>query len=212
MNVDELPISQLRPAVWNSNEVEPEMMARLRESMTRFGLVENLVARPNGDGTYEVLSGNHRFQVLIELGVETVPCVVVDLDDAQARLLAQAMNHIRGEDNPGLRAEVLRQVLDSVPQYEVLRLLPETADGLQALVNLCEEDLATQLEAWQHAQAARLKLLQFRLTDTQSRLVHKAIDIAFQHHAEDLTGLPNARGAALYRICEDYLGTEDQPL
>ena len=212
MNVVDLPIRQLRPAEWNSNEVGPEMMARLRESISLFGLVENLVVRPIGKEFYEVLSGNHRLQVLADIGMETAPCLVVDLDDSRARLLAQALNHIRGEDNPGLRAEVLRQVLESVPQYEVLRLLPETADGLQALVNLGEEDLATRLDAWQAAQGARLKLLQFRLTDAQSRVVHQAVDRALQHHTDDQAGAPYARGAALHRICADYLETEGQPV
>jgi ParB family chromosome partitioning protein len=209
MNVVDLPIRQLRPAEWNSNEVGPEMMARLRESISLFGLVENLVVRRSGEESYEVLSGNHRIEVLADTGKETVPCLVVDLDDAQARLLAQALNHIRGEDNPGIRAEVLRQVLESVPPYEVLRLLPETADGLQALVNLGEEDLATRLDAWQQAQSARLKLLQFRLTDAYSRVVHQAVDRALQQHREDQAGIPNARGAALYRICAHYLETEE---
>ena len=207
MNIVDLPISQLQPAQWNSNEVEPEMMARLRESVTHFGLVENLVVRSLDSGIYEVLSGNHRLQVLAELRIETVPCVVIDLDDARARLLAQALNHIRGEDNPGLRAEVLRRVLDTVSQDEVLRLLPETADGLQSLVNLGEDDLATHLDVWQRSQAARLKLLQFRLTEASARVVYRAIDLALQQDAEDPARAPNARGAALHRICKSYLET-----
>ena len=212
MNVVGLPISQLQAAEWNSNEVEPEMMARLRESVSRFGLVENLVVRTMGKEAYEVLSGNHRLQVLADLKIETVPCVVVDLDDVRARLLAQALNHIRGEDNPGLRAEGLRRVLDSVSQYEVLRLLPETAGGLQALIHLGEQDLATHLEAWQRAQAARLKLLQFRLPNAHSRVVLRAIDHALQQHPEDQGTAPNVRGAALYRICKWYLEAEKQLL
>ena len=208
MRVVDLPISQLQQAEWNSNEVEPGMMARLRESVTRSSLVENLVVRRVGENTYEVLSGNHRLQVLSELKMQTVPCVVVELDDAGARLLAQALSHIRGEDNPGLRAEVLRRVLDSVSQEEVLNLLPETADGLQALINLGEEDLAAHLDAWQRSRGARLKLVQFRLTEARSKLVERAIARALQQHTEDQARVPNARGAALYRICKWYLETE----
>lgn len=210
MKVTDLPIHELRPADWNANEVQPEMMAHLRESITQFGLVENLVVRPLRKGVYEVLGGNHKLQILAELGVGKVPCFVVDLDDAHARLLAQAMNHIHGEDNAGLRAELLRRVLGSVSQEDVLRLLPGTPEGLQALVSLGEEDLAAHLQAWQQSRAARLKLLQFRMTEHHAQVVRRAVDLALQQHADDEAGVPNARGGALYRICKWYLQAGDR--
>ena len=40
------------------------------------------------DGTYEVLSGNQLLKVLREMGVTLVPCVLVDVDSADAKLLA----------------------------------------------------------------------------------------------------------------------------
>ena len=48
MKVTDLPIHELRPADWNANEVQPEMMAHLRESITQFGLVENLWSGRSG--------------------------------------------------------------------------------------------------------------------------------------------------------------------
>ena len=212
MKIVDLPISWLSPAEWNSNEVVRKMMVRLKESIIRFGLVENLVVRPLDKGLFEVLSGNHRLEILAGLGVETVPCMVVELDDARARLLGQALNHIHGEDNAGLRAEVLRRVLASVSQEEVLRLLPETPEGLQALVNLGEEDLAAHLEAWQRSQTARLKVVQFRVTQVHARVVHRAVDRALQQPDGGESKTPNVRGAALYRICKHYLEMEEQPI
>ena len=104
MKVIDLPLVQLREAPWNPNRMEPAVQARLRTSVSRFGLVVNLVVRPLDDDSYEVLSGNQRLHLLQELDYANVPCVVVDLDDASARLLAQALNRIHGEDDLGLRA------------------------------------------------------------------------------------------------------------
>ncbi len=111
MKIIELPIARLAGADWNPNNVDPAMRSRLTESLTRFGLVGNLVVRCLPDGLYEVLSGNQRLQVLAELGYTHVPCVVVDLDDSNARLLAQALNRIQGEDDLGMKAELIRHVL-----------------------------------------------------------------------------------------------------
>ncbi len=61
------------------------------------------MVRPIGNERYEVLAGNQRLRVLRELDVDSVHCVVVGLDDADARLLAQALNRIHGDDDLGLR-------------------------------------------------------------------------------------------------------------
>jgi ParB-like chromosome segregation protein Spo0J len=58
-----------------------------------------------------VLSGNHRLRVLRELGHETAPVVVVELGDAEARLLAQTLNRTRGSDDPRAYALLLEEVL-----------------------------------------------------------------------------------------------------
>ncbi|HZA25354.1 MAG TPA: ParB/RepB/Spo0J family partition protein, partial [Dehalococcoidia bacterium] len=110
MKVTELPLEQLKEAPWNSNQMAEAMLSRLRESLTRYGLVQNLVVRPLEGDCYEVLSGNQRLWVLRELQRSPVPCVVVGLNDAHARLLSQALNCIAGEDDLGLRAEMLKEI------------------------------------------------------------------------------------------------------
>ena len=84
MDVVDLPISQLVEAWWNPNRMDPVMLARLKKSITRFDLVDNLVVRKLEEDAYEVLSGNQRLRVLKKLAYSHVPCVVVDLDDADA--------------------------------------------------------------------------------------------------------------------------------
>ncbi len=83
--------------------------------------------------------------VLKELGVDPAPCVVVEADDANARLLAQALNRIQGHDDLGLQAELVREVLQSLPPEEVLSLLPDTAQSLQALSALGQQTMADYL-------------------------------------------------------------------
>ena len=60
MQIIELDLGLLKGVAWNPNQQDPATMGRLTESIYRYGLVQNLVVRPLGDGTYEVLSGNQR--------------------------------------------------------------------------------------------------------------------------------------------------------
>lgn len=211
MDITKLPLDLLREASWNANKMDNSMLSRLRTSIERYGLVENLVVRPDAAAYYEVLSGNQRLEVLRSMGVDPVPCVVVNLNDAEARLLSQALNRIQGEDDLGLKAELVREIIDELPQEEVLSLLPETVDSLQSLCSLGQETMATYLQNWQQAQAARLKHLQFQLTPDQLEMVVDVLDRLMPLARESQGDSPNARGTALYLLCLGYLEREGMP-
>jgi len=204
METIKLPLEVLREATWNTNQMDDAMMQRLRSSIKNFGLVHNLVVRPLGE-KYEVLSGNQRLKLLRELKVKTVPCVIVDSDDAHARLLAQALNHIHGSDDLSLRAELINQVMQSIPEEEILAVLPDTIESLKGMSSLSQETIAGYLQNWNRAQAARLKNLLFKLTKDQLQTIEKAIGQVLPEAKKLQSMSPNTRGTSLYLICKFFL-------
>ena len=139
-----------------------------------------------------------------------MPCVVVNLDDAQARLLSQALNRIHGEDDLGLRAELIREILRVIPEDEVLAILPETLGGLKGLTSLGQETIANHLQYWERARATRLRHLQFKLTVEQLETAETAIAQALPAASKMQGDSPNVRGKALYLICKAFLGKEQR--
>ena len=152
MNIVDLPLIQIEEALWNPNQMDEAMLRRLKESLSHYGLVEPLVVRLADNSKYETLSGNQRLKVIRDLGLTQVPCVIVDLDHKEARLLAQALNSIKGEDDLARKGELFRTILSQIPQDKVLSLLPETAESLKSLSAIGREDLAEHLRSWQQAQ------------------------------------------------------------
>jgi len=209
MEIVELPIEVLKEAPWNANQIDEAILQRLRTSIGKYGLVQNLVVRKVGDG-YEVLSGNQRIKLLREFKVTKVPCVVVSLDDGHARLLAQVMNHVHGDDDLGLRAELIREVMNVLPESEVLAVLPETIEGLKGMASMGQETVAGYLQNWEKARAVRLRNLIFKLTQEQLQSVEMAIDHILPEAKRQQGISPNAKGTALYLICKSFLDRENQ--
>ena len=205
MRVIELPTDLLREAARNPNQVDDAMLTRLKVSLSRFGVLENLVVRHIPDGYFEVVGGNHRLRLLKDLAYSTAPCVVIHLEDAGARLLAQALNRIEGTDDLALKAELVSEVLKRIPQEDVVRLLPETAASLQSLAALGEADLSLHLEAWERGRAARLNHMIFQLTQSQLQVVEEALDHILPEAKMAKGDSPNTRGTALYLLSRAYL-------
>ena len=205
MNIVELQVEKLREALWNPNTMDEATLNRLSESLSRYGLVEPLIVRPEEEGLYEVLSGNQRLKAINSLGFKSVPCVVLNLSDPDAMLLAQALNNLRGEDDQALKGNLIKAVLATIPENRVLSLLPETTESLKSLTSFDQTDLAQHLQAWELAQAAKLKHMGLQLTQRQLETVEEAINNMMPNVKEDNSGSPNKRGTAIFLLCKYYL-------
>jgi ParB family transcriptional regulator, chromosome partitioning protein len=205
MNIIELPISQLKEAPWNANQMDQATEDKLKESLRNFGLVQPLVVRSVGNSSYEVLSGNHRLRLLNDMHFTSVPCMVVSLDDARSMLLAETLNNLHGEDNLALKGSLLEKILADIPQDKVLSILPETATSLQSLSSLGQTDMAQHLKAWEESRSARLKHMQLQLTIPQLELVEEAIKAVMPE--VKILGLKsfNQRSTAVFLICKSYI-------
>ena len=208
MNVVEIPLDRLCAAGWSPNTMGATELAKLKTSVTIFDIVENMVVRPvdENSSAYEVLAGNQRLDIYREMGLEAAPCVVVNLNDANARLLAQTLNRLHGEDDLGLKAELVRTILAELPEAEVLKILPETPDSLHDLADLGEQDLAEQLRAWQQAQAARLKHLQFQLTESQLEIIEEALSRVLPLARQNMGDKPERQGHCPVRAMQGLSG------
>jgi ParB family transcriptional regulator, chromosome partitioning protein len=206
----EISLDKLQEAPWNPNREDASMLQHLEASIRRYGLVEPLVVRPAQDSHFEVLSGNHRLKILRSLGLDGTSCVIVDLNDQEARLLAQALNNIHGQDDLTDKGEVIRTVLSTIPADKVISLLPESLGSLQALSSLGQEDLTQHLQAWQRAQEIKLKHMILEFSDQQLKTVEEAIRLIL-HQAKPKDGNnPNSRSNAIFLLCKDYLDKRQQ--
>ena len=208
MKTIEIPATCLRSAPWNANQMDEVMLSRLKLSLALYGAVVPLVVRPLLEGEYEVLSGNQRLRAMKETGLGNIPCVIVNLADNEAMLLAQALNGIHGEDDVVSKAALFKKIKKTVPMSRILSLLPETTESLSALSQVGTADLARQLQIWEQTRSVRLRHMQLQLTGEQMVVVEKAVSHILTNSKDDSSANPNRRGNAIYQLCREYLEKE----
>jgi hypothetical protein len=92
MEVRDLPIKDLKFSDYNPREITEHDFASLKRSIQEFGFVEPVVVNKD----LEIIGGHMRVKAASELGMEVVPCMVVDLPPEKAKLLNLALNRISG--------------------------------------------------------------------------------------------------------------------
>ena len=96
MEVKERNISELIPAEYNPRYITPEALEQLKASIQRFDAVEPVLVNVHPDRKNIIISGHQRIKAAKSLGLETFPCVELNLDKDQERELNVRMNKNTG--------------------------------------------------------------------------------------------------------------------
>ena len=113
--VQQIPIGELFPFKNHPFKVlDDDSMSDTVESVKQYGVLSPLIARPRPKGGYEIISG-HRRQHAAELaGLETLPVIVRQMDDAAAIILMVDSNLQREHILPSERAFAYKMKLDAM--------------------------------------------------------------------------------------------------
>ena len=78
--VQGVDISIVKLVPRNERKVPAKYRQRIEASLRAVGLIDPLIVYPLDDG-YEILDGSLRYRILLDLGVESVPCLVHNTRD-----------------------------------------------------------------------------------------------------------------------------------
>lgn len=86
----------------------------LLESIKTNGLLEPIIVRPFSAGTYEIISGHRRVNVCKELGIQTVPAIVKELNKNEAVIAMVDSNLQREHLLPSEKAFAYKMKLEAM--------------------------------------------------------------------------------------------------
>ena len=113
--VQKIPISDLKPFRNHPfRVVDDESMLRTTESISMFGVLTPLLARPLSDGSLEIISGHRRARAAEAAGLTEVPVIVRKMTDDEAVVLMVDSNLQRENILPSERAFAYKMKLEAM--------------------------------------------------------------------------------------------------
>lgn len=115
IQITQVPIEELKLNTENPRKWNKEQFNQLKESITKFGIVDPFICNSSPE-RYNVLIGGHfRYNVSVELGIKTVPVVYVNIPDIEKeRELNIRLNKNQGEFSFDLLSKFDKNLLTDI--------------------------------------------------------------------------------------------------
>jgi hypothetical protein len=129
----DIPIVKLIPR--KERKVSKKYIKRIEASLRAVGLIEPLVVFPQGDN-YEILDGCLRYRILLDMGVETVPCLI--WHEREAFTCNRMVNQLSASQE----MRMLRKSLEELDEKTIANAL-----GMQGISHRLNQGLMKKLDA-----------------------------------------------------------------
>lgn len=110
-----LPLTKLHPFRNHPFQVrDDDEMDKMVDSIKEYGVMTPAIVHPRKDGGYEIVAGHRRCHASQRAGVETMPCIVRDMDDDTAIILMVDSNCQREHILPSEKAKAYEMKLAAI--------------------------------------------------------------------------------------------------
>jgi ParB family chromosome partitioning protein len=173
--LDELPLASIRPNRFQPRDhFDEEALSLLADSIRAVGVLQPVLVRPTGEETgeeYELIAGERRWRAARRVGLQTIPALVRETDDAAALEQALVENLHRDSLNPLEEAAAYQQLIEDFGL---------THDDVAARVGRSRTTVTNTLRLMQLPPAIQKLLQQGKLSAGHSRALLGTPDRSFQ--------------------------------
>jgi len=130
-------VDKLKKAEWNYKTDNDELLGKLKANIKKNGQIENLIVRELGDGSFEVVNGNHRLQVLKELNIpEAMVYNLGNIPVRQAKKIAVETNETKFESDTAKLAKLIADVASDFDLSDLVDTMPYNEIQLKSLIDM----------------------------------------------------------------------------
>jgi len=175
----ELPVSLIKPNPSQPRtNFDPAALAALASSIDATGVVQPLLVRPLPDGSFELVAGERRWRAAQQAGIEKVPAIVRDQEEAERLQAALIENMVREDLNPVEEAKACEALIRQLglTKEELARRVGRSRPAVSNLIRLLElpDEALELLESGDLSEGHGKALLAAPGNDVRRRLARDA--------------------------------------
>lgn len=175
----ELPVEAIRPNPKQPRtKFDPEALAGLASSIESSGVVQPLLVRPLREGGYELIAGERRWRAARQAGLEKVPAVVRDSEQAERLEMALIENMVREDLNPVDEARACAALVEDLglAREELAQRIGRSRPAVSNLIRLLDlpDEALSLLESGKLSEGHGRALLGAPGNDVRRRLAREA--------------------------------------
>jgi ParB family chromosome partitioning protein len=157
---------------------EPEATSGLAASIRHQGVLQPVVVRPRPEGGYELIAGERRWRAARQAGLDKVPAVVRDQEEAERLQAALIENMVREDLNPVDEARACAALVEDLglSKEELARRVGRSRPAVSNLIRLLDlpDEAIAMLESGELSGGHGRALLGARGNDVRRRLARDA--------------------------------------
>lgn len=139
---------------------------RLADSIKQHGIIQPLVVRQCGE-YYELIAGERRLRAAKELGLDTVPCVISDINEEKSAEVSIIENIIRENLSIFEQASAIEALIDT---YSL------TQEQVAEKLSVSQSFVANKLRLLRYNNEEREIILQNNLSERHARAILRIFD------------------------------------
>ncbi|HEY8082367.1 MAG TPA: ParB/RepB/Spo0J family partition protein [Solirubrobacterales bacterium] len=179
--LQELPVGLIKPNPKQPRtKFDPDSLAGLASSIESTGVIQPLLVRPLHDGSYELIAGERRWRASQQAGLERVPAIVRDPEQAERLQVALIENMVREDLNPVEEARACAALVDDLglSKEELAKRIGRSRPAVSNLIRLLDlpDEALALLESRELSEGHGKALLGIPGNDERRRLARAAAD------------------------------------
>lgn len=176
-----------------------EAILKLADSIRQYGIIQPLCVRKTGEN-YELVSGERRLRAAKELGMSSVPCVLMEIDDEKSAEISIIENLMREDLNIFEQACAIEALIDTYGM---------TQEQIAKKLSNSQSFVANKLRLLRLSTEEREKILKNNLTERHARALLRILDPDLREKILNKIVDEGLNVAKSEELIEQYIATDE---
>jgi ParB family chromosome partitioning protein len=158
--IKHIPIHEIVPSPFQPRTVfDEERIDELCQTIKTHGVIQPIVVRMR-QGKFEIIAGERRWRAVTKLGMDSIPAIIREFNDAQAASIALIEN---------LQREGLTAIEEAAAYQRLMELHELTQESLAQRLGKSQSTIANKIRLLQLSEPVKQALMQRQITERHAR-------------------------------------------